>query len=927
MDQDKINQFRANQEQQAKDQAQSDEAKRNAEIVAGAVGKNNQSTQSVKQSVDDGTAKITSEVNKSSQAIISNLPNGDNVTEALNNLVVATVMSRDPKLVEVAQNFTKLLDNLAQAGEKLGKSPLNELPTVNKQLTKALNDFGSKVSDKKEVDYSKAFDNLQSAVENLDIKPVVNVPKTDVSVDLKPLKDLLKEIKQAISENKIDIPKVDLTKVVTGLNKVQETIAGLSFPSSNYVLPFKDDVGKATQLKLTSDGKVPISGTITAAADGAIVDGVDSNIKATVFDYTNSNPLGVVLRDTSGDYVSVGGGTQYTEDAAAAANPVGTAVNLIRSDTPGALVTTDGDNVAQRGTNYGAAYTQIVTSAGAFVDSFGGGTQYTEDAAAAANPVGNALIVVREDARAGSLTTTDGDNVALRGNNSGELYVKHTDNITVNAHAVTNAGTFAVQVDGNALTSLQLIDDTIAVLGTATYTEATTKGSIIGAVRRDANTTLVDTTNEIAPLQVNATGELKVAQIQALPAGANAIGKLAANSGVDIGDVDVTSIIPGVAATNLGKREDDAHTSLDTGVMALAVRSNTAASTSGADGDYQPLITNTTGHLWVDASGQTLTVGSHAVTNAGTFVVQENGAALTSLQLIDDVVYTDDTSTHATGTSKGVGIMATAVPTDTSVNANDIGMVGMTTDRRLYVDASGVAVPVTDNSGSLTVDYATTGSGNATGALRVEIANNGTGLVGLNAGTNAIGKLAANSGVDIGDVDVTTVGTITPGTAASSLGKAEDAGHASGDVGVMTLAVRNDALAAFAGTDLDYSPIAVESTGRQIYGLAPAAAMARGTATTTGTSSTSLIAASGNAGLKTYVTSVQISNSGSSFADITFQDGNGGTTIGYGVAPASGGSIINFPIPLVTTANTALYFAASASSTTIKISAQGYLAP
>lgn len=32
----------------------------------------------------------------------------------------------------------------------------------------------------------------------------------------------------------------------------------------------------------------------------------------------------------------------------------------------------------------------------------------------------------------------------------------------------------------------------------------------------------------------------------------------------------------------------------------------------------------------------TVTVGSHAVTNAGTFVVQENGAALTSLQLLDD---------------------------------------------------------------------------------------------------------------------------------------------------------------------------------------------------------------------------------------------------------------------------------------------------
>ena len=82
--------------------------------------------------------------------------------------------------------------------------------------------------------------------------------------------------------------------------------------------------------------------------------------------------------------------------------------------------------------------------------------------------------------------------------------------VTVNAHAVTNAGTFAVQVDGAALTALQLIDDPVQVLGTDTYTEATSKGVTLGAVRRDADTSLVNTTNEFAPLQVDANGRLKV---------------------------------------------------------------------------------------------------------------------------------------------------------------------------------------------------------------------------------------------------------------------------------------------------------------------------------------------------------------------------------------------------------------------------------
>ena len=76
--------------------------------------------------------------------------------------------------------------------------------------------------------------------------------------------------------------------------------------------------------------------------------------------------------------------------------------------------------------------------------------------------------------------------------------------------AVTNAGTFPVQIDGAALTSFQLLDDVVATLGTTTYTEAATKGNIIAAVRRDADTTLVDNSNELGPLQMDANGRLKV---------------------------------------------------------------------------------------------------------------------------------------------------------------------------------------------------------------------------------------------------------------------------------------------------------------------------------------------------------------------------------------------------------------------------------
>jgi len=398
---------------------------------------------------------------------------------------------------------------------------------------------------------------------------------------------------------------------------------------------------------VNADHELLVAGTFTSSG-GAISDGVASTLKATVVNYANSNPLTVRLTDTNGDYVGAGGGTQYTEDAVAAANPTGTGVNLIRQDTPATLVTTDGDNVGQRGTNYGAAYTQVVTSAGAFVDTFGGGTEYTEDAVAAVNPAGNALIVVREDARAGALTSADGDNVALRGNNAGELYVKHTDSVAVTGTITANIGTVATLATAakqdtqdtsintllkpastlSAVTTVSTVtnlsqmggaaislntgvrdagtqrvtiatNDSVPVTGTVTANAGTNLNTSALALEAGGNLASIKAKTDNIPAQGQALAAastpvvLTAAQIttltppaaitgfatsalqstqdtsintllkpastltavttvttvgavtaitNALPAGANAIGKLAANSGVDIGDVDVLTV-------------------------------------------------------------------------------------------------------------------------------------------------------------------------------------------------------------------------------------------------------------------------------------------------------------------------------------------------------------------------------------------------
>jgi hypothetical protein len=95
-------------------------------------------------------------------------------------------------------------------------------------------------------------------------------------------------------------------------------------------------------------------------------------------------------------------------------------------------------------------------------------------------------------------------------------------------------------------TAVELIDDTVATLGSTTYSEATTKGLIVGAVRRDADTTLVDTTNEVSPLQVDANGRLKVEAFsgETLPVSLATLPALVAGN-ANIGDVDIASIAAG----------------------------------------------------------------------------------------------------------------------------------------------------------------------------------------------------------------------------------------------------------------------------------------------------------------------------------------------------------------------------------------------
>lgn len=142
------------------------------------------------------------------------------------------------------------------------------------------------------------------------------------------------------------------------------------------------------------------------------------------------------------------------------------------------------------------------------------------------------------------------------------------------------------------------------------------------AVRRDADTTMVDTDGDYAPLQVDASGRLKVATVVS------------------------------VEASDAEFAEDSAHTTGDTGLHMLLVRQDTLAASTNADGDYGSFKSNAAGELYVvDSGANALLTTIDADTSAIAVDVAAIEAELLDQGLSLDTIAGDTTSIDATLTA------------------------------------------------------------------------------------------------------------------------------------------------------------------------------------------------------------------------------------------------------------------------------------
>lgn len=291
----------------------------------------------------------------------------------------------------------------------------------------------------------------------------------------------------------------------------------------------------------------------------------------------------------------------------------------------------------------------------------------------------------------------------------------------------------------------------------------------------------------------------------------------------------------------------------------------------------------------------------------------------------------------------GTGTLAVSGPvTDTQIRATPLPVSGTVTAN------AGTGTLAVSNAGLTNVDVAlstrlkpadTLTAVTTVGTITNPVAVTSAGLTNLDAALSTRLKPADTlAGVTtVATVtNLATIGTsVTPGTATANLGKAEDAAHASGDTGVLALAVRNQGAATLTSADGDNSGIGVDAYGAVYQAPHPGRFSCFLQAVTV----TTQCFAAPAAGLRAYVTSVSASNQAATVQTLDIVFGTGANCVtgitalthkwqmGTNATTTSPQDIeVSFPTPLVPTAANAICVRPSAA-TAFGVTITGFLAP
>jgi hypothetical protein len=337
-------------------------------------------------------------------------------------------------------------------------------------------------------------------------------------------------------------------------------------------------------------------GKYKIAVDTTVLDNGDS-----IAAYLTSASGTLFTNTTNGakEALDTYGADVYAEDSAHASGDIGSFSLAVRNDTEGSLVSANGDYAPLQVDSLGRLRVNAdISINNDFV--------FAEDSAASGGALGASILSVRQDTLATD-TSADGDYSFVKATSLGEVYVYD---------ASANSSLDAIQTE---LENLSYAEDSAHASGDM---------GIMGlAVRNDTPGSLVSADGDYAPLQVDATGNLRVTG---------------------------TITISGQYA------EDTAASSGDIGLFTLGVRRDTTGTSTSASGDYSEIQTWSNGELKV------VDISNSAILQAGVTVTSTAASLVTAMAnrkslMIQNVgsasIWIGSSSVTTSGATRGIEII------------------------------------------------------------------------------------------------------------------------------------------------------------------------------------------------------------------------------------------------------------------------------
>lgn len=304
---------------------------------------------------------------------------------------------------------------------------------------------------------------------------------------------------------------------------------------------------------------------------------------------------------------------------------------------------------------------------------------------------------------------------------------------------VTNAGTFVTQLDGDALTALQLIDNIVQTEDVAHSTGDS--GVMLLGVENEDQAALTAGDKDYTPIAVTPEGNIIVKQEGTITVDLGANNDVTLNaSTANIGDVDLELNGTAVSGNN---------GTADAGTIRVTVASDSTGVLSVDDNG---------GNLSIDDGGNAITVD-----NAGTFATQVDGDALTALQLIDNIVQTEDVA-HSTGDS-GVMLLGVENEDQAALTAGDKDYtpIAVTPEGNVIVKQEG-SIAVDSHAVTNAGTFATQVDGDALTALQLldnAVSGSGYNITQLNGVNVTMGNGASGTGVQRVTIASDTTGVLS----------------------------------------------------------------------------------------------------------------------------------------------------------------------